>query len=658
VPASSPHHPGDRSAATLAALLSLALVLAATSAGATTAIIGAGGNLEVDGQPFFPIGMYHVSWIGDRQGARAVPDLATIADAGFNLVHPTVDARPDMRDLLDAAVARGVYVIGEVPWPANGPDGFVNLWKAHPAIVGWNVADDFNAPFAGPPHRLPAEIQARSDVIEGLAPGHLTYASGGSFPGFEIASYAGTLEVMGFQSYPVAAGNSGEDYWLEENMDSWDYVAQELAGSGQLFVATPQAFKWSSGTSFGPPQWPSPAEVRNMAYAPLTRGAKGMLYYTFWGENGVLADKNPPLWSELARETAELRSLTPFLLHGSRTALATGLERVHGAYWEHAGQVVVVLLNTHREDSYAVALDLPPSVVPPLHAMFPPRAEGGMSLTAGQVAGGIGPEEVHVYVADVVPPGSQQPVAAIEQTPARVAYDEPITLDASASSDPDGTVVAWDWDLGGELASGAATQVTYDQPGTYHVRLTVRDDQGTPRTAFQAVEVGITSLCEPAPIAGCRSAGRTTLKIADSGAAARRRVVWQWRNGETDPGELGDPSATTEYALCVYDPAGNVLATGARPDPEKWKERAGGFTLKDRAAVGGVHAMRLKPKPDAKASLQVKGKGERLPAVGLPMALPLTVQLVTSDGPTCWEATYDPADVARNDPKQLKARSG
>ena len=68
----------------------LAALLAAggTHAHATTATISPEGNLLIDGEPFFPIGIYHVSWIGNRQGGKAVPDLHLAADAGFNLIHP------------------------------------------------------------------------------------------------------------------------------------------------------------------------------------------------------------------------------------------------------------------------------------------------------------------------------------------------------------------------------------------------------------------------------------------------------------------------------------------------------------------------------------------------------------------------------------------
>jgi PKD repeat protein len=58
------------------------------------------------------------------------------------------------------------------------------------------------------------------------------------------------------------------------------------------------------------------------------------------------------------------------------------------------------------------------------------------------------------------------------------------------SEDPDGEVVAWSWDFGdGATSSDRNPEHTYEAGGTYEVRLTVTDDDGTSRTATRSVEV-------------------------------------------------------------------------------------------------------------------------------------------------------------------------
>jgi PKD domain len=639
----------------VASLVALVLTGGAP-AGATTASVGPDGNLLVDGAPFFPIGIYHVSWIGDRQGVKAAPDLELAADAGFNLMHATVDARDDMQDLFDAAVARGVYLIGETPWPASGPDAFVNKWKSHPALIGWSIADDFNAPYSGPAYNHPpAEVGARNAYLHGLVPTHLSYASGGSYPGFRIAEFLVLMDVMGFQSYPLGAGNSPDDYALQENVDSFDWVADQLAGSGQLFVANPQAYRWTNS------RYPTPREARNFLYAPLLRGAKGILWYAMWeGSARYLPGAAPALWQDLKSQNVELASLTSFLLHGARTELPTANARVRAASWELAGQVVVVALSTERSASHAVALALPANATGPAHRLFPGRAEAGMSVSGSQLVGSIGPEEVHVYLLDLAPPGNARPTAALTVVPPTVAFGSAATLDGSSSSDADGSVVAWEWDVGdGTLASGTSVAHTWALPGTYWVRLTVRDDDGATGTTIVPVDVGITALCPPAPSAGCRAAGRSIFTIRDPGVPSRRTLVWSWKRAGTDLGDFGHPTSSTEYALCVYDAGGRAIATGVPPGAGWTSLGAAGFRLRDPAAdPGGLTQARLKPGTSPAASLTVKGKGVHLPALALPLALPVTAQLVSSDGGVCWEGVYTAGPTTRTLPELFKGRDG
>ncbi len=82
--------------------------------------------------------------------------------------------------------------------------------------------------------------------------------------------------------------------------------------------------------------------------------------------------------------------------------------------------------------------------------------------------------------AGIVLSPSQAPVASFTAAPARAG--EPSTFDASASSDPDGSVARFDWDFGdgATLADGGATPShVYATAGTPTVRLTVTDADGT-----------------------------------------------------------------------------------------------------------------------------------------------------------------------------------
>ncbi len=81
-----------------------------------------------------------------------------------------------------------------------------------------------------------------------------------------------------------------------------------------------------------------------------------------------------------------------------------------------------------------------------------------------------------------------------------------VSLDGSGSSDPDGSVTAYEWDLGdGGSATGATVNHTFADPGAYTVTLTVTDDAGATATDTVTVIVdappfGPTILTQPVDV--------------------------------------------------------------------------------------------------------------------------------------------------------------
>jgi PKD repeat protein len=76
-----------------------------------------------------------------------------------------------------------------------------------------------------------------------------------------------------------------------------------------------------------------------------------------------------------------------------------------------------------------------------------------------------------------------------------------VKVDASGSSDPDGTVASHSWNFGQGLPTiaGATGQYTYAVPGTYRVRLTVTDDDGALTRLDQQVTVPGATTPPPGP---------------------------------------------------------------------------------------------------------------------------------------------------------------
>lgn len=187
-------------------------------------------------------------------------------------------------------------------------------------------------------------------------------------------------------------------------------------------------------------------------------------------------------------------------------------------------------------------------------------------------------------------------------------------------------------------------------------------DDGEACTSNDICQSGV-CVADATPLAGCLTgtvAGKGLLLLKDKANNKSDKMVWKWIKGEaTTSVDLGDPTASTEYLLCMYDQTGGqdtILMSLEIPSGTDWSVKSFGFKYKDKAAASdGIKNAILKAADEGKAKIIVKGKGVRLPMPDLSaLDLPLLVQL--SNGTTCWESTFD-TNVARNEPDFFKAKS-
>ncbi|MEM7763518.1 MAG: PKD domain-containing protein [Pseudomonadota bacterium] len=93
----------------------------------------------------------------------------------------------------------------------------------------------------------------------------------------------------------------------------------------------------------------------------------------------------------------------------------------------------------------------------------------------------------------VQPATGVPPVGRISVTPSTVVDPgTTVTLDASASSDADGTIVSWDWDFNGDAiidASGETVMTSFTTPGINDVLLTVTDNDALEGQAAVGITV-------------------------------------------------------------------------------------------------------------------------------------------------------------------------
>jgi YD repeat-containing protein len=91
--------------------------------------------------------------------------------------------------------------------------------------------------------------------------------------------------------------------------------------------------------------------------------------------------------------------------------------------------------------------------------------------------------------------GNKNPQASFTATPNPVETNDPVSFDGSGSSDLDGTIAKYEWDLDGngsyetDTGTTATTTKSYAAPGDYNVGLRVTDDAGATGTTSVSVAV-------------------------------------------------------------------------------------------------------------------------------------------------------------------------
>jgi cysteine-rich repeat protein len=162
------------------------------------------------------------------------------------------------------------------------------------------------------------------------------------------------------------------------------------------------------------------------------------------------------------------------------------------------------------------------------------------------------------------------------------------------------------------------------------------------------------------PRTSCGAAGKSLLLLKNNSDDQKDKLVWKWLKGAaTTLADLGLPTGTTNYTLCLY--SGTSSATVALPAGPNWTPLGTkGFKYKDPAgSPDGAQKATLKSGAAAKAKALVKGKGTNLPdLVGAPaLVLPVTAQLVNDANSVCFGGAFDAGDVLKNDARQFKAKA-
>lgn len=317
-------------------------------------------TLLVGGEPFFPIGIYHLG----------KEDLPAVAALGFNSIQGWEWGFPYARELLDTAQANDVKVIlemGNIRRRHHEIPQLIKEFKDHPALLAWYVFDEPQEP-----DFLFCE-QVRDQFRSG-DPNHPSFMLSFLPQLFHQQQILG--DIFAVDPYPLPNP-------VLTQVPKWTERAQSATKGDRPL--------WLVNQSFGTE---TPEQLRAMAFLSLVKGARGILWYPW--DDGAEQKKglkyHPHLHAPMKALIAEIKGLSPLLLGKHRKEFATADGKIHGVFLADENGRHLIVVNETPENASG------PVEVPGAAPSTVLKSEAGeLRLSGGKAMVECGPYEVKHY---------------------------------------------------------------------------------------------------------------------------------------------------------------------------------------------------------------------------------------------------------------------
>jgi hypothetical protein len=273
-----------------------------------TACIDGHNRLILNGEPFFPLGMY---W-----GGVKAEELDIYAQSAFNCLMPYAELTKDM---LDLAEARGLKIIASVKNSYFGTDAsapgiksqddelpyvksYVEALRDHPALLAWYINDEL-------PLDMLDHLSAHRQWIEDLDPNHPAWVV--LYQVDQIREYLPSYDVIGTDPYPIPERPpaTAGDYARK--------MSAALCGSRAMWQV-PQVFNWANyrktEAEKSKSRPPSLEEMRSMAWQSIAEGATGIVFYSWFDLRRDPATPFDEQWMKVKTVALEIKEMIPVLL--------------------------------------------------------------------------------------------------------------------------------------------------------------------------------------------------------------------------------------------------------------------------------------------------------------------------------------------------------
>ena len=288
-------------------------------------------HLIVNGQPFFPVGMY---WMNINTS-----ELPAYAAKGFNFLMPYGRATAAQFDACQSNNLKLFYTLQNFyPFHRTPSDGIVDdstaeakvrehvaQFKDHPALLGWYTNDETDSSYAN-------ALAERYQLLKSLDPDHPTWIVVSQYD--RMPAYMPTFDICGTDPYPSNSDGYPKVY---------DWPARQVADTFGIRPLIEAIYVGNNG-SFQP----TAADIRGMTWLALCAGAEGVCYYSYHdirsGANGVsFADR----FAAVGQVAGELREHEAVFLSDEEPVAASveGTSDIVCRTWKKSGLTYLAIAN-------------------------------------------------------------------------------------------------------------------------------------------------------------------------------------------------------------------------------------------------------------------------------------------------------------------------
>jgi hypothetical protein len=264
-------------------------------------------RLLVDGEPFFPIGMY---WSSINE-----EDVKLYAQSKFNCLMPYGSPKREQMDLAEHYGLKVIYSIKDWYAGSHYCPAFIKSvddeeprvrarvreYRDHPALLAWYLNDEL-------PQRFMPQLEAHQRWVAEEDPGHPTWVV--LYQYREVGAYLNTFDVIGTDPYPIGRSPASM-------AAAWTAETFRQVEDARPIWQVPQLHNWANyhkGEAEKKSHTPTFDEKRSMAWQCICEGATGLVFYSWYD-----VKRNPDVpfdeqWDGLKRIAAEIDGLAPVLL--------------------------------------------------------------------------------------------------------------------------------------------------------------------------------------------------------------------------------------------------------------------------------------------------------------------------------------------------------